>query len=84
MRRVREGMPFRRAYREVAAELKAGRPIPEPGSRALLAARTSTGGAGNLSLGGLRRRMAVLHRWNVTMSRRFDSAMRRLAGVRGR
>jgi argininosuccinate lyase len=45
-RRVREGVPFRTAYREVAAEIRAGTEIPALGPDAILGARTHLGGAG--------------------------------------
>src|SRR5262249_53073737 len=36
MRRVESGMPFRRAYREVAAEVKGGKAFVEPSARDLI------------------------------------------------
>ncbi len=45
-RRVREGVPFRAAYREVAAEVKAGAEIPALDAEAILGARMHLGGAG--------------------------------------
>ena len=51
MSRVERGRPFRTAYREVAAELAAGREFPPPSAAKLVARRSSTGGIGNLGLG---------------------------------
>lgn len=45
-RRVREGVPFRSAYREVAAEIAAGAEMPPLDATAILDARKSLGGAG--------------------------------------
>ncbi len=84
MRRVRGGEPFRRAYREVAAAVKAGERVPEPSTRELLEARRGTGGLGNLPLTELRRRCTAARRWNATRRRRFDTAMARLASGRAR
>jgi argininosuccinate lyase len=80
MRRVRQGMPFRRAYREVAAAIKSGAALPEPTTAELLAARTSTGTAGRLPVRALRQRVAEARRWNARISRRFAAAMNALAG----
>ncbi|HEX5005094.1 MAG TPA: lyase family protein [Gemmatimonadales bacterium] len=80
MRRVEAGTPFRRAYREVAAELKAGARFPAPSRRALLARRRSTGGLGNLGLAGVRARVRKRRQWGRQQRRRFEGALRRLAG----
>jgi argininosuccinate lyase len=45
-RRVRDGVPFRTAYRQVAAEIKEGGEVPELAADAILEARTHLGGAG--------------------------------------
>lgn len=82
MRRVREGVPFRRAYREVAAGLKRGEPVPDPGSSALLMARGSTGGMGNLPMGPLRARLRSATRWEQHASRVFTRALARLTATR--
>ena len=50
MRRVERGLPFRAAYREVAAALDAGERFPAPSAAKLIARRSSTGGVGNLGL----------------------------------
>lgn len=78
MRRVREGVPFRRAYREVASELKRGMPMPTLSRTAIIDARSSTGAMGNLPLAALRKRAAAGSRWNRLMRRRFTSAIVRL------
>ena len=82
MRRVELGVPFRRAYREVAAALKRGESFAAPRPAALLARRRSTGGVGNLDLGDARRRLAAEERTGRLERRRFDRAMSRLAGRR--
>lgn len=52
-----QGVPFREAYRNVAREIEAMRDLPIDES---IANRTSLGGAGNLGLEQLRRRLAEL------------------------
>ena len=80
MRRVEQGRPFRIAYREVAAALAAGERFPAPRPAKLLARRTSTGGLGNLGLALVRARLRAGRAWQARERRRFDRAMRRLAG----
>jgi argininosuccinate lyase len=80
MRRVEAGVPFRRAYREVAAELKDGGRFPSPTRRQILARRRSTGGLGNLGLPVARSRVRMRARWGERERRRFEGALRRLAG----
>ncbi|HEU5050871.1 MAG TPA: argininosuccinate lyase [Gemmatimonadales bacterium] len=82
MRRVREGTPFRRAYREVAAAVRAGEPMPDLASAEILESRRSTGGLGNLGLQALRARLRSARAWNLRERRRFDRAMAALAGRR--
>ncbi|MFN0177982.1 MAG: lyase family protein [Gemmatimonadales bacterium] len=82
MRRVEAGIPFRRAYREVAAALKRGERFPAPSATALIARRRSTGGIGNLDLGRPAARLAAIDRWRRRERARFDRAMHRLAGRR--
>jgi argininosuccinate lyase len=82
MRRVESGVPFRRAYREVAAAIKAGENFPEPSGPALIARRSSTGGLGNLDLAAPRRRLRAVESWRRREQLRFDRAMARLAGRR--
>lgn len=83
MRRVRAGEPFRRAYREVAAQVKRGEAMPVLSPSAIAAARTSTGGIGNLPLASLRRRVATIRRGNAARRRAFDRALARLLRRRG-
>lgn len=80
MRRVESGVPFRRAYREVAAELASGAVFPVPETGAILGRRRSTGGLGNLGLAALRRRAAREARIARGLRRRFASAVARLRG----
>ena len=80
MRRVETGVPFRRAYREVAAELDAGVEFPVPSPRQLLARRRSTGGVGNLGLPAARARLRARRQWGNRERRRFEAALHRLAG----
>lgn len=82
MRRVRAGTPFRRAYREVAAEVKRGVAMPGLEANAIIASRTSTGGVGNLALGALRTRFQSAARWNGARRAAFDSALKRLTQLR--
>jgi hypothetical protein len=55
--------------------------VPHVSADRLLAARRSTGGAGNLDLAAPRRRLAAERRRNRRERSRFDRAMRRLAGA---
>lgn len=80
MRRVRDGTPFRRAYRDVAASLRRGEQVPALRAAEILAARRSTGALGNLGLPAVRSRITAARRWNRRQRTRFDAAMRRLAG----
>lgn len=82
MRRVEGGEAFRRAYRDVAAEIKRGETFPAPGAAELLARRRSTGGAGNPELGLARSRIGAARRWAQRERTRFERAMARLAGRR--
>ena len=81
MRRVEEeGMPFRRAYREVAAAVKRGETFPAPSAAALVARRRSTGGLGRLDLGAPRARLRAARHWAGAERRRFERAMAKLSG----
>jgi hypothetical protein len=80
MRRVETGVPFRRAYRDVVEELKAGAHFAPPSKREILARRRSTGGLGNLGLSTARGRLRARERWSARERRRFEGALRRLAG----
>lgn len=82
MRRVELGVPFRRAYREVAAALKRGERFASPSPARLIARRVSTGGIGRLGLEQAWRRWRAMERWCERERGRFDRAMRRLAGSR--
>ena len=78
MRRVMEGVPFRRAYREVAAAVKRGDPTPRISNAAIIAARSSSGAMGSLPLASLRARGRREANWGNGMRRRFESALQRL------
>jgi argininosuccinate lyase len=80
MRRVEAGRPFRTAYREVAGELQGGQAFEPPSNDQILARRKSTGGLGNLGLPQLRTRVRRGSAWNARERRRFDAALRKLAG----
>ncbi len=80
MRRVETGVPFRRAYRAVAAELKSGAQFPPPTRRQILTRRRSTGGLGNLGLPAVRARLRARRQWSQRQRQRFERALRRLAG----
>ncbi|MGH7560615.1 MAG: lyase family protein [Gemmatimonadales bacterium] len=82
MRRVENGTPFRRAYREVSAALDRGEQFAAPGRSRILARRRSTGGLGNLGLREAWRRWRAAERWCLRERDRFDRAMTRLAGRR--
>ena len=82
MRRVELGVPFRRAYRDVALALKRREPFPTPSPARLIARRDSTGGIGRLGLDLVWRRWRAVERWCEGERDRFETAMRRLAGPR--
>jgi len=82
MRRVELGVPFRRAYREVAAALKRGERFPPPSPARLLARRRSEGGLGRLGLEVAWRRWRGIERWCERERRGFERALVRLAGRR--
>jgi argininosuccinate lyase len=82
MRRVRGGVPFRRAYREVAASVKRGEAPTVPSATEVLHSRGSSGGMGNVGLPRLRSRQRELTRWNTRERARHERAMLRLAGER--
>lgn len=84
MRRVESGVRFRAAYREVAAQLKRGETFPSPSDTTIVARRSSTGGLGNLALGSLASQARTLQAWQDRERRRFDAAMRRLEGAKGK
>ncbi len=80
MRRVEAGVPFRRAYREVAAAIRRGEAFEAPSPRQIVARRRSTGGLGNVGLAEAAARIRAAERWQRAERRRFMTAMRRLAG----
>jgi hypothetical protein len=80
MRRVEEGRPFRLAYREVKEALARGERFDPPTPARLVARRRSTGGLGNLGLADARKRLRAATTWNTRERRRFDAALRKLAG----
>ena len=80
MRRVETGVPFRRAYREVAAALKRGDRMPAISPARIIGRRRSTGGLGRLGLGRAWRRFVTLAKVNDQAARRFEAAIKKLAG----
>ena len=84
MRQVRTGVPFRVAYRGVAAAVKRGDAMPVASAAVLAAARTSTGAMGNLPLGALAQRVRRASRWRISEQKRFDGAIVRLIATRQR
>jgi argininosuccinate lyase len=80
MRRVEEGRPFRSAYHEVSAALKEGKSFEPPTTDQILSRRKSTGGLGNLGLPALRARIRKALAWGSRERKRFDGALRKLAG----
>jgi argininosuccinate lyase len=82
-RRVRDGVPFRSAYRQVAAEVRAGVEPPPLSAAEILATRHQLGGAGAPALGDLGRSASRAARRLRAHRDAFDAAMERLAGGRG-
>lgn len=80
MRRVESGVPFRRAYRDVAAALKRGETFPALSPGRLVARRRSTGGLGRLGLQKAWRRFEQARRWCERELKTFHAAMDRLVG----
>jgi argininosuccinate lyase len=79
-RRVRAGVPFRAAYRQVAAEVKAGVEPPPLGAAEILDVRREPGGAGNPALGELAVRAGRARRTLRIRRARVDRALAALAG----
>jgi argininosuccinate lyase len=79
-RRAEAGVPFRAAYREVAAAIARGETFARPAPSAILRRRRSTGGLGNLGLPSLGARLARERQWARVARARFGAAMSRLAG----
>jgi argininosuccinate lyase len=84
MRRVERGSAFRSAYREVAAAIREGDWWREPSTDEIISRRRSAGGLGNLGLPGVRGRLRAARAWAARERRRFDGALGKLAGRRGR
>jgi argininosuccinate lyase len=84
MRRVEEGRPFRNAYHEVAAALKQGKSFKAPTTGQIISRRKSAGGLGNLGLPAVRARIRKAQSWGTRERKRFDGALRKLAGVTAR
>jgi argininosuccinate lyase len=84
MRRIGSGTAFRKAYRDVADAFRRGAPIPTIGAKAIVAARTSTGGLGNLPLPELAVRLRASRNWCRAEQRRFGAAISRLVAARPR
>jgi argininosuccinate lyase len=80
MRRVERGTPFRIAYRQVKQALARGERPAAPSAARLVARRRSTGGLGNLGLAEARARLRRAAAWNARERRRFERALRKLAG----
>jgi argininosuccinate lyase len=80
MRRVEGGRAFRSAYREVAQALKAGETFETPSSEVIISRRGSTGGLGNLGLPEIRSRIRKAGTWGRREQKRFEQAIRKLAG----
>src|SRR4051812_4161594 len=81
MRRVEAGRPFRRAYHEVSAALKEGKSFEPPTPDQILARRKSAGGLGNLGLPAVSARVRKAQSWGTRERKRFDGALRKLAGA---
>jgi argininosuccinate lyase len=82
MRLVGDGAAFRRAYREVASRVKRGEVLPALTSKAILAARPTSGGLGNPGFRELTARRRQLARWGAKERGRFDRAIARLISGR--
>ena len=80
MRRVEQGRPFRSAYHEVSAAVKQGKSFAGPTPQQIISRRKTAGGLGNLGLPELGARIRRAHSWNTRERRRFDQALRKLAG----
>lgn len=78
--KVRAGVPFRSAYREVAAAVKRGDAMPRPAAAALLASRREPGGAGDPALAAIGREIRAARRNIAARRRGFDRALARLSG----
>jgi argininosuccinate lyase len=79
-RRVRDGVPFRSAYRQVAAEIKAGTEIPPLDAEAILGARKNLGGAGAPPLGELEEILALAGERISDRGIKFTNVLAQLMG----
>jgi argininosuccinate lyase len=80
MQRVEAGRPFRLAYRDVATALARGESFSTPSASQIISRRKTTGGLGDLGLSQARARLRRMRTWGARERRRFDHALRRLAG----
>lgn len=80
MRRVDDGTPFRRAYRDVARELAEGARFEAPSVDEIVGRRRSVGGIGAPGLDAVRDRISAAAEWSGERRQRFDRALRRLGG----
>jgi len=79
-RRVRDGVPFRSAYRQVAAEITAGAEIPALDAEEILDARKNLGGAGAPPLGALGEILALEEQRVSDLGETFTNVLAQLAG----
>ena len=79
-RRVRNGVPFRTAYRQVAAEIREGREMPSLDTDAILEARTHLGGAGAPALDKLE---AIATGATRIIGERHAAFINAIAGING-
>jgi argininosuccinate lyase len=79
-RRVRNGVPFRSAYRQVAEEITAGAEVPPLGAEEILASRRNLGGAGAPPLGELEEIAALAEKRINVLAETFSSVLARLMG----
>jgi len=79
-RRVRSGVPFRSAYRQVAAEIREGGEMPSLDTDAILEARTHLGGAGAPALDRLE---AIATGATRTIGDRHSTFINAIAGING-
>ena len=79
-RRVRDGVPFRSAYRQVAAEIAAGAEMPPLDAETILDARMNLGGAGAPPLGELEDISALAEKRIHELGNTFTSVLGQLMG----
>ena len=80
-RRVRDGAPFRTAYRQVAAEIKGGAEMPPLDADAILQTRQHLGGAGAPALSEIEVIAARAIQLMSDRERVFTDAISRLTGT---